>query len=154
MRAAKVTTSQTRSDAAHGFPQQLPHYKGSTPRGQSAYIQSGLLKSWLTNVKRLTWQLVVGREKGSRLGHCVGRAVRSHLSEREREKEMIKKRETLLFRGGSEKQPQCFQIWQVSPAVQARLASQWLRSSCWSRGRGEPVEVDNGSDLRRLVTPP
>lgn len=42
-------------------------------------------------MERLTWQLVVGREKGSRLGHCVGRAVRGHLSEREREKEMIKK---------------------------------------------------------------
>ena len=118
MRAAKVTTSQTRSDAAHGFPQQLPHYKGSTPRGQSSYHHKWAAQKLADHVKRLTWQLVVGREKGSRLGHCVGRAVRSHLSEREREKEMIKKRETLLFRGGSEKQPQCFQIWQVSPAVQ------------------------------------
>ena len=117
MRAGKVTTSQTRPDAAHGFPQQFPHYKGSTPRGQSSYHHKWAAQKLADHVKRLTWQLVVGREKGSRLGHCVGRAVRSHLSERERETEMIKKKETSLFRGGSEKQPWCFQIWQVSPTV-------------------------------------
>ena len=50
-------------------------------------------------MKRLTWQLVVGREKGSRLGHCVGRALRSHLSEREREKEMIEKKRDFAIQG-------------------------------------------------------
>ena len=97
-----------------------------------------------------------GKRKGLKTGSLCGKGSEEPpVRKRERETEMIKKRETLLFRGGSEKQPQRFQIWQVSPAVQARLASQWLRWSCWSsRGRGEPVEVDNGSDLRRLVTPP
>ena len=106
-------------------------------------------------MKRLTWQLVVGREKGSRLGHCVGRAVRSHLSERERETEMIKKKRLRYSEADQKNSRGAFRSGK-SPLlyVHARLASQWLRSSCWSRGRGEPVEVDNGSDLRRLVTPP